>query len=153
MQDDPRIKVVLRRYRKDEEQFSDSVELIGVPFALLRAACRFSGEDFLGRPRELDNEAQAFLAAQIGMDFDPSTFDYFLHPYVRKEFISTYYDDPSIKIKPCSESGPPAKMPIPAGMEWVGVRPKNGKEHFVAIEKKTPDQPPEPTPPSRVAHL
>ena len=135
MSDDTRIKVMLKRYRKGEEQFSDSVELAAVPFALLSAACRFVGDDFLARPHELDHEAQAYLAAQIGMDFDPAIFDYFLHPYVLKEFLSTYYSDPSIKIKPSSESGPPATIPIPAGMEWAGVRPQNGKEQYIAIDK------------------
>jgi hypothetical protein len=144
MPDDPRIKVVLKRYRKGEEMPSDSIDFTGVPFALLGTACRYPGEDFLERPRELDREARAILTAQIGIDFDPATFDYFLHPYVRREFFSTYYDDPSIKIRPCSESGPPAKMPIPDGMEWVGVRPRDGKEHFVAIEMTKPNQFPDP---------
>ena len=133
MPDDPRIKVVLKRYRKEEQYFDASMELIDVSVDLLRDACRYEKEDFSARPRELDGKAQAFLSTHIGMDFDEMLFDYFLHPYVRNEFVSTYYKDPSVKVRPTPESGPPTNMPLPAGMHWVAVRPKDGKEQFIGV--------------------
>jgi hypothetical protein len=127
MPNDPRIKVVLKRYRKEEEYPDASIELDGMDLGVLRAACRCEAEDFLSKPCELDEQARLFLSTHMGVDFDSVLFDHYLHAYVRKEFVPTYYDDSSVKFKPASESGPPAAIPIPAGMRWISVRPKDSE--------------------------
>ena len=40
----------------------------------------------------------------------------------------------SVTSKPPPEFGPPPKIPLPEGMRWVSVRPKDGLEHYEAYE-------------------
>ena len=134
MLDDPRIKRVLKRYRKNE-QFSDAqidVSSLGDAHLLEALRCRDVYE--LTRPRELDHHALACFARHMGIEFDGGEFDYFLHSYVRSTFLDSYYKDPAVKSKPAPEGGPPAKIPLPAGTQWFSVRPKDGEEHYEAYD-------------------
>ena len=134
MFDDQRIKRVLKRYLK-EEQFSDaSMDVGSLGIAVLMQACRCDEVDSLNAPKELDDHAVAHLAQLMGIEFDRSQFDYFLHAYLRSEFLEAYRDDPSVTSFPASEDGPPSKIPVPKGMRWCAARPKDGKEQFLAVE-------------------
>ena len=133
MRDDPRIKRVLKRYRKDEK-FSDAamdVSALGVS-ELLRAV-RSDDIDFLTTPKQLDDCGVAHLSQVMGLEFTPEQFDYFLHSYVRDECASEFFADPSVTSRPAPET-PPSTIPLPNGMRWCSVRPKDGKEHFEAYE-------------------
>ena len=110
------------------------VTSLGVAELLL--ACRRGEAKSLDAPIELDDQALAYFARRLGIEFDRSQFDYFLHSYVRAEFSSSYYEDPSVTLKPPPESGPPPKIPLPKGMRWISVRPKDGKEQYEAHEIK-----------------
>jgi hypothetical protein len=134
MTDDPRIKRVLKRYKKGEQFFDASIDITHLGLTTLLQACRCSGDDSLSAPRELGDYALAELARLTGMDFDRLNFDYYLHSYVRAEFLQDYYTDPSVTSKPAPENGPPGKIPLPRGMRWLAVRPKDGKEQFEAYE-------------------
>ena len=134
MLDDSRIKRVLKRYPKSD-QFSDaSMDVSAYGDAALLEACRCHHIDDLTAPRELDDYALAHFAQRMGIEFDISQFDYFIHSYVRSEFFETYYDAPTVTSKPAPEGGPPTKIPLAKGMRWCSVRPKDGKEHYEAYE-------------------
>ena len=139
MLDDPRIKRVLKRYPK-ADQFSDaSRDVSAYGDTALLEACGCRHVDDLSAPRELDDHALAFFAQRMGVEFDSSQFDYFLHSYVRSEFFETYYDDPTVTSFPMCEDGPPPKIPCPEGAEWCAVRPKDGREHFELFQIQKPD--------------
>ena len=138
MLDDPRIKRVLKRYQKDEKFSDSSMDVTSIGVAELLQACRCTEASSLDAPKELDDQALACLARRMGIEFDRSQFDYFLHSYVRAEFCPAYYDDPLVTSKPAPESGPPSKIPIPKGMRWVSVRPKDGREDYEAYEIDEP---------------
>jgi hypothetical protein len=138
-QNDPRIKRVLKRYPKTD-QFSDaSMDVSAFGDTALLEACRCQRTDDLSAPRELDDHALAYFAQSMGADFDSGKFDYFLHSYVRSEFLDSYYNDPSVTSFPASEDGPPSKIPCPKGAEWCAVRPKDGKEHFELFQIQKPE--------------
>jgi len=110
MLDDPRIKRVLKRYPKDD-QFSDaSIDVSSYGDLALLEACR---REHVSGPIELDDHALAHFGQRMGIEFDRSQFDYFLHSYVRSEFFETYYDDPTLTSFPMCEDGPPEKIPRP----------------------------------------
>jgi hypothetical protein len=132
MLDDPRIKRVLKRYKKDGKLSDSIMDVTSLGVAELLLACRCAEARSLDAPRELDDHALAYLARRMGLEFDRSQFDFFLHSYVRAEFCPAYYDDASVTSKPAPESGPPSKIPIPKGMRWVSVRPKDGREDYEA---------------------
>jgi len=132
MLDDPRIKRVLKRYRKDDELSDGSMDVTSLGVAELLKACRHDEVRSLNSPIELDEQARAYLARRMGIEFDVGQFDYFLHAYVRTE--SVLHDDPTCLSYPAPESGPPAKIPLAEGKRWVSVRPKDGQEHYVAYE-------------------
>ena len=134
MLDDPRIKRILKRYPKSDK-FSDVfMDVTSLGVIELMQACCCSEVSSLDAPKELDDQGLAHLASRMGIEFDRSQFDYFLHSYVRSEFFPSYYEDPSVTSKPAPEFGPPPKIPVPEGMRWVSVRPKDGKEHYEAYE-------------------
>jgi hypothetical protein len=140
MPDDPRIKRVLKRYPKGQ-QFSDaSIEVTNLGFDDLLQACRCNADDALTAPRELDDHALAHFARRMGIEFDSAHFDYFLHSYVRSEFVSAYFADPSISKRLPPEDGPPRNIPLAKGRRWFAVRPRNGKEHFEAYEVNEPNE-------------
>lgn len=131
MLDDPRINRVLKRYPKGE-QFSDGeidVTEVGLP-ALLWACHRTKPEE-LDTPIEIDSDGIAYLAGGTDLEFEPDRFDYYLHSYVRSEYRSTYYKDPTVSYKPSPEDGPPANISLPEGTAWRPSRPKDGKENWV----------------------
>ena len=134
MSNDPRIKRVLKRYRKGDQFVDASVDVSDFEISGLLQACRCQDETALTLPKELDDESLALFAQYIGSDFDRRQFDYILHSYVRTEFVSSYYEDPSATSKPAPENGPHKKVPIPAGTQWVSVRPKDGQECYEAYE-------------------
>jgi hypothetical protein len=131
---DARIKRVLKRYRKGNQFVDSSVDVSDVDTEYFLQAFGCTGEDSLVLPKELDESARTFLGERMRLEFDGSQFDYFLHSYVRAEFVPSYYEDPSVTYKPAPENGPPEKIPVPEGMRWVNVRPKEGKEHYEAYE-------------------
>src|SRR5262245_5875788 len=133
MIDDPRIKRVLKRYRKEENVSDASIEVTALGDSELLLACRCTGELSLAGPRELDDHALSHLSRLTGIAFDRDEFDYYLHSYVRSEFVSTYFDDPTVGARPAPEDGPPL-VPLPSGTRWRSVRPKDGKEQFQAWE-------------------
>jgi hypothetical protein len=139
MPDDPRIKRVLKRYRKGEQFPDASLELTDLGVDELLQACRCDQANALNLPKELDDYAMSYLTRRLGIEFDSAAFDFYLHEYVRSEFRSTYFSDPSITSKPAPEDGPPPGIPLPAGMRWFAVRPKDGKEHYEAHEVEVED--------------
>src|SRR5713101_473413 len=100
MPDDPRIKRVLKRYRKDDNFWDASIDVTGLGVDELLRACGAGEVRFLDVPRELDDKALAYLSSRMEIEFDRDQFDYFLHSYVRTEFCPAYYDDPSAVSKP-----------------------------------------------------
>ena len=134
MLDDPRIKRILKRYPKGD-RFSDVfMDVTSLGVGELLQVCRCEEARCLDAPKELDEEALSRLASRMGIEFDRGQFDYYLHSYVRSEFFPTYYEDPSVTSKPPPEFGPPPKIPLPEGMRWVSVRPKDGREHYEAYQ-------------------
>lgn len=132
MLDDPRIKRVLKRYPKDEPFFDAAMDLSRLGDAELLRACRCQNVDSFATPKELDDYATAHLGQALGIELDRVHFDYFIHSYVRSECVSDFFTDPSVTSKPPPEYGPPSKTPLPKGMEWYAVRPKDGREHYEA---------------------
>jgi hypothetical protein len=134
MLDDPRIKRILKRYPKGDK-FSDVfMDVTSLGDAELLQACRCNDPCDLDTPKELDDLALSHLSRRMGIEFDRGRFDYFMHSYVRSEFFPSYYEDASVTSKPPPEFGPPPKIPLPSGMRWVSVRPKDGQEHYEAYE-------------------
>jgi hypothetical protein len=134
MSNDPRLMRILRRYPKTEEHCDASVDVSSVPTEHLLRAFRFENDSELASPKQLDADAAAYFASSFGADFDHEIYDYFLHSYVRREFESSYYDDPTATCKPAPESGPHPNIPIAKGMHWVSMRPRDGREHYEAFE-------------------
>jgi hypothetical protein len=132
--DDPRIKRVLKRYLKGAEYFDASLELTGISLEELQSMCRCSADDFKA-PRELDGYGLISFTNRMGMAFDASQYDYFVHSYVRREFCSPDRVPAAELNVPC-EDGPPAKIPLPKGTHWVSVRPKDGQENYIAVESE-----------------
>jgi hypothetical protein len=130
--DDPRIKRVLKRYLKREEFSDAALELTGIAIEELQSMCRCSADDFK-TPRELDGYGLVNFTNRLGMSFDASKYDYFVHSYTRREFCSSDRVPPDGLYLPC-EDGPPAKIPLAKGLRWVSSRPKDGKENYVGVE-------------------
>jgi hypothetical protein len=131
--DDPRIKRVLKRYLKNNEFSDASMELTGISLEELQSMCSCSPVDFKG-PRELDGLALVHFTNRMGVSFDASTYDYFVHSYTRREFCSPERIPPQDVSLPC-EDGPPTKIPLQKGMRWVSSRPnKKGLETWVGVE-------------------
>jgi hypothetical protein len=130
--DDPRIKRVLKRYLKGEEFSDASLELTGISFEELQSMCRCSADGFKV-PRELDGYSLVNFTNRMGMSFDASKYDYFVHSYARREFCSPDRVPPKELHLPC-EDGPPAKIPLAKGLHWVSTRPEDGKENYVGVE-------------------
>jgi hypothetical protein len=130
--DDSRIKSVLKRYLKGEEFSEASLELIGISLEELLSMCRCSADE-LKAPRELDGYGLVNFTNRMGMSFDVSKYDYFIHSYIRREFCSSDRVPPKELHLPC-EDGPPAKIPLAKGLHWVSTRPKDGKENYVGVE-------------------
>jgi len=138
MRNDPRIKRLLKRYPKGEQFFDASIDVSHLELQEVLDACRCPDVAGLTLPKELDDHALSYFARVFGAAFDQAEFEYFLHSYVRTEFVSSYYDDPTVTSKPPPENGPPGKIPIPKGMRWASVRPRNGREHYEAYEDENP---------------
>jgi hypothetical protein len=134
MLDDPRIKRVLKRYPKDDQFPDGSFDVSTYGDAALLEACRREDVDEMSRPIELDAHALMCFSQRMGIEFDCSQFDYFLHSYVRPEHMEAYYGDPTVTSRPAPEDGLPAKIPLKKGLRWFAVRPKNGNEQFEAFE-------------------
>jgi hypothetical protein len=132
MLDDPRIKRVIKRYRKGEDISDAVMDVSNFGDAELLKACRCIGENAFVKPRELDGWALAYLSPYLQTSFDCSQFDYFLHSYVRPEFADSFADS-EITSKPAPEE-PHPKIPIEKGMRWRSVRPKDGEEAWEAWE-------------------
>jgi hypothetical protein len=132
VRNDPRIKRLLKRYRKGDNLVDATIDVSSIDLGKVLRALRFNSERDLASPKELDDQALSFFSRALGSDFKREHFDYFLHSYVRAEFVSSYYKDPAITSKPAPEGGPPA--PSPEGTEWVPVRPQEGREHFEAFD-------------------
>jgi hypothetical protein len=132
--DDPRIKRVLKRYLKDDEFSESSLELTGISLEELKSMCSCSADGFKA-PRELDGYSLVNFTNRMGMSFDASKYDYFVHSYARREFCSPDRVPPKELGLPC-EDGPPTKIPLQEGMRWVSTRPEDGKENYVGIENE-----------------
>lgn len=131
---DPRIKRLLKRYRKGDNLVDASIDVSHIRLDELLAACSCGSDRDLVRPKELDDRALTFFSKALAERLDRSQFDFFLHSYVRTEFVPSYYSDPTVTSKPAPESGPPAKIPLPEGTRWVSVRPQDGQEHYEAYD-------------------
>jgi hypothetical protein len=134
MSSDPRVKRLLKRYRKDNQFVDASIDVSNIQLSDLLRACGLRDEQELTSPKELNDNALGALEKLMGLDFDRQSFDYYMHSYVRTEYVSTYYDDPVVTSKPAPEGGPPSKIPLPDGTQWVSVRPKDGQEQYEAHE-------------------
>lgn len=109
------------------------MDVTSLGLAELLRVCGSDDADYLTSPKELDDRAVAYLSRVMGIDFDRGEFDYFLHSYVREECASEFFADPDVTSMPAPER-PSSKIPLPKGMRWCSVRPKDGKEHFEAYE-------------------
>jgi hypothetical protein len=130
--DDPRIKRVLKRYLMSDEFSDASLELTGISLEELQSMCHCSADDFKS-PIKLDGRGLVLFTNRLGMSFDASKYDYFVHSYVRREFCSSDRVPPKALQLPC-EDGPPTKIPLQKGIRWVSTRPKDGKENYVGVE-------------------
>lgn len=135
--DDPRIKRVLKRYEKDA-QFRDAhIDLEAVSLEALNVAFGFPPEDEFKSPRKLDEYAIACFEQWMGIELDAGIYDYFIHPYARREFCSAEHVPEEGLNLPC-ENGPPTRIPLAEGLRWVSTRPEedgeNYKENYVGVE-------------------
>ena len=138
--DDPRIKRVLKRYFKNEEFSDASMDLNGITFEELQSMCSCSADGF-GKPRELDGLSLVYFTNRMGISFDASKYDYFVHSYIKREFCSSDRCKPKDAYYPC-EDGPPVKIPLPEGQHWVSARPdKDGFEQWVGVENVADSNP------------
>jgi len=134
MPDDPRIKRVLKRYRKGEDLPDAAIDITAMGAAQLLWAFSADNPDFLTAPKELNYHTLSKLSTIMAMEFDREQFDYYVHSYVRREFLEDFFSDPSITFKPAPENGPPSKIPLAKGLHWVSVRPRDGEETWDAYE-------------------
>jgi hypothetical protein len=135
--EDPRIKRVLKRYLKNNEFVDASLELTGISLEELQSMCNCSADGFK-KPRELDGLVLVHFTNRMGMCFDASKYDYFVHFYARREFCLPDRGVPNGLNFPC-EDGPPAKIPLQKGLHWVSARPdKDGLETWVGVEDDLP---------------
>ena len=132
---DFRIKRLLKRYPKEAILSDASIDVSNMEVKELLLVCGCQNERELSSPVRLDDQAIAAFAGRLGMEFDSGRFDYFLHSYIRTEFVQSYFNDPTVTFKPAPESGPPANIPLTKGFQWVAVRPKDGREHWEAYEQ------------------
>lgn len=100
----------------------------------LSEVCRTNDATSLNAPILLDHEALDVLEKRMGVHFDRSDFDYYLHAYVCAEYFPACYEDPAFQPKLPSELGPPPEIPLPPGSYWVSVRPQNGEEAYQAFK-------------------
>lgn len=143
--DDARVKRVLKRYEKNA-QFSDAhIDLEGISLESLNAAFRLPPEDEFQSPRKLDEYALSCFEQWMGISFDSGIYDFFVHPYARREFCSAERVPPRELNMPC-EDGPPTRIPIARGHRWVSTRPKdpedgegNYRENYADIEDEHTD--------------
>ncbi|HEY3763247.1 MAG TPA: hypothetical protein VGN23_15985 [Verrucomicrobiae bacterium] len=131
--DDPRIKRVLKRYLKGEEFSDATLDLMGISLQELESMCRCNADDFK-IPRELDGYGLIFFTNRLGLDFDASKYDYFIHSYVKREFCTPDRATPKELALPC-EDGPHVKIPLPKGTHWASARPDDdGFECYVEVD-------------------
>ena len=142
MLDDPRIKRVLKRYRKGERFFDASMDVSAYGDIALLTACRCEQVEDIADPRELDEYALEYFAGLLETVFDTSQFDYFLHSYIRSEFVDSYFDDPTVTSFLSPENGPPSKISLEKGLRWCAVRPKDGRERYEAFPIEDLDEEP-----------
>ena len=135
MNDDLRIKRVVKRYRKGSDFPDASFELVGFTLAELQDGFGYSQTDPIYSPRELGEEQIDFLRARLGYEFDMITFDFFLHPYVRAEYVKDFFADTSRDYRgsPAPEGGLP--QTIAPDKVWFSVRPRDGREQFIARDR------------------
>jgi hypothetical protein len=131
--DDRRLKRILKRYRKMEDHPDASMDVTALGIARLRTLLGCAEGDPLIAPSPLDAGAAARFGAVLGVVLDADEFDFFLHCYVRAECVTEYYADPAARPLASPENGPPTKIPLPKGMRWLAVRPRDGKEHYVGV--------------------
>lgn len=144
--DDPRIKRVLKRYEKDAQFSNAHIDLEGIGLEALNAAFRFSPEDEFKSPRKLDEYVTTCLEQWMGIELDAVIYDYFIHPYARREFcLAEQVPEEGLNI-PC-EDGPPTRIPLEEGLRWVSTRPEedgeNYKENYVGVEDDCEDAGPQ----------
>lgn len=133
MDDDQRLKRVLKRYRKSVEFCDASMDLPQFTLAQLQGALGRGEDDPLMSPIQLGDAARAWLSAQLGMPLDSAEFDYFLHVYVRRECLADYYSGELGRGPTApSEDGPPLNL-LAKGMAWASTRPKDGKENWMGV--------------------
>lgn len=130
---DPRIKRLLKRYRKGDNFVNAIIDVSHIELDELLKACSCSNERGLVSPKELDDHALAFFSRVLADRFDHAQFDFFLHSYVRTECVGSYYSDPTVTSKLPPENGPPAGIHPPEGTRWVPMRPQEGQEHYEAF--------------------
>jgi hypothetical protein len=112
------------------------MELTGISLEELQSMCSCAADGF-NKPRELDGLALVHFTNRMGMDFDASKYDYFVHFYARREFCSPDRIPPDNINLPC-EDGPPAKIPLAEGSSSVSARPdKDGRETWIGVEDKS----------------
>jgi hypothetical protein len=140
--DDPRLKRVLKRYRKNEEQSESYLDVTALGLATLQVVADVARSDAMISPKQLDGASLTRLSAKMGIPFDTVTFDYFLHTYVRQEFVGEYYRTKGSHLKASPEGGPPETIPIQEGYSWVSVRPENDREHYVGRLNQSTDPTP-----------
>ncbi len=133
MTDDPRLKRVLKRYRKLDDHADASMDVTALGIVQLRTLVGCAEDDPLIAPRALDALAAARFGAVLGVALDVHEFDFFLHCYVRTECVTDYYSDSTVRPLASPENGPPTKIPLPKGMRWLSVRPRDGKEHYIGV--------------------
>lgn len=135
MIDDPRVKILLKRYPKGSAYFDATIDLDDIPIDGIRQALRISESNRDARPRPLDAHAIHCFSRYWPTAFDTDAFDYFVHLYRRKEAdqVPLNLGDAVFQLPP--EDGPPTAIPLPEGTQWLSVRPaEDGLENYQAVE-------------------
>jgi hypothetical protein len=101
MLDDPRLKRFLTYYPKESDEPEGEIEIAGLTASELRQILGLEAGCPLVDVYEVSPEAAGRLSELLGVELDPRAFDYFFETVVRKEYLSTYYE----------EEGPPYPPP------------------------------------------
>jgi hypothetical protein len=134
--EDPRLKRVLKRYRKANDFPDASMDVTTLGMERLRWIAGSAAHDPLIGPVELDEAGAGRLSKMLGIPVESNDFDYILHTYIRTECVAEYYADETARPRASPENGPP--MRPPPGMRWQEARPRDGKEHYVGVPAEDP---------------
>ena len=134
MIEDTRVKRVLKRYPRESSRFDAYIDISNIPIIDIRAALRLSSDDEDVKPRQLDDYAINYFSKKWSQAFDVAQYDYFIHIYLKPEYISSLNESSFTLHNLLREDGPPENIPHPDGTRWISVHPsKDGYENYMAL--------------------